>query len=298
MFGYQLQKPQEIPKIVWACKTTVKPYRWQNKNTANMIEFSLCRASQRTWIRAGCAPELLEGDTFSCLLGDEPCQSHAEDGVAVEILSVAVAFDRLLYTQKEWDIEDIANRHVLLLPRLQTEMDEQTVARWETLLYRIIEAYKEQSAAAQMLCASLVLQLMFELDRVARQSVRVKKDKYVHYYVDKAQSILSRRYAQPLTVKRVAEELSISPNYLSALFKSSVGVGFTERLLEIRMKKAAALLTEEGLPESEVFSLVGYEDLGHFRRRFKQYYGVSIRDYRCISREMTLYHEKPLKKEE
>jgi len=297
MFGYQLQKPQKIPKIVWACKTSVEQYRWQNKNKANMIEFSLCRTPRRTLILPERAPELLEGDTFSCMIGDERCESYAEDGVVVEILSVAIAFDQLFYTQKEWDIEDIANRQVLLLPRLQKRMSEQTVTYLETILYRIIESYKEHSAASELMCSSLVLQLMYKLDWIARQGVKVKKDKYVHYYVNKAESILSKRYAQKLTVKSVAEELSISPNYLSAIFKASSGVGFTDRLLEIRMKKAATLLHDEGLHESKVAPLVGYDELGHFRRRFKQYYGVSIRDYCCISKEMTLYHAKPQKKE-
>ena len=94
-------------------------------------------------------------------------------------------------------------------------------------------------------------------------------------------------------MKEVAEELAISPNYLSALFKSTTGVGFTERLLEIRMKKAAALLGEGKYSESEVATRVGYEETGHFRKRFKQYFGVSVRDYRCINQELTLYHEKP-----
>lgn len=297
MFGYQLQKPQAIPKIVWACKTSVERYRWQNKNKANMIEFSLCRSPQRTLIFSECAPDVLEGDTFCCIMEDEWCQSYAEDGVTVEILSVAIVFDKLFYTQKEFDVEDVANDQVLLLPRLQKEINEQTEMRLETIIYRIIESYKDHSAASEMMCSSLVLQLIIELDRIARQSVRAKKDKYVHYYVDKAESILSKRYAEKLTVKSVAQELSISPNYLSALFKSFVGVGFTDRLLEIRMKKAATLLREEGLHESNVAALVGYDELGHFRRRFKQYYGVGIRDYCCISREMTLYHTKPQKKE-
>ena len=297
MYGYTLQKPTTLPKILWACKTRVEQYDWENRNGANMIEFSICRSPKRTVVLKDRSRRIIEGESFSCLLGDEWCQSFAEDGVPVEILSVAVAIENLSYESKELSTEDMRDRQVILLPRMWQEMTEQTVTRLEHLLYQIVELYKEHSASAEMMCGATVLRVLFELDGLARRSLQSKKDKYVHYYVDKAEAILARRYAQGLTVKEVARELSISPNYLSALFKSFTGVGFTERLLEIRMKKAAMLLTEEGRSESEVAALVGYEDAGHFRRRFKQYFGVSIRDYRCINQELTLYHEKPQKKE-
>ncbi len=298
MYGYKLQKPQTIPRIVWACKTKVEQYNWQNRNKANMIEFSICKSIKRTVVLKDCLPEVLEGDTFSCILGDEWCQSYAEDTVPVEIISVAISLDELSYTPKQLDIEDLTDQNVIILPRLQKDLSEQTIAQLENLIYQIIEASKEHSASSEVMCASMVLRMMSEIDRITRQNVRSKREKYIHYYVNKTESILLRRYAEKLTVKSIAKELSISPNYLSAIFKASIGVGFSDRLLEIRMKKAATFLMEGQLPEMEVASLVGYDDLGHFRRRFKQYFGVSVRDYCYINKEFTLYHDKPQRRSE
>lgn len=297
MYGYKIQRPTVLPKILWACKTKVEGYRWENRNHKNMIEFSICQAKERTLILPNSAPMTVEGKTFSCLMEDEPCQSYAKDGVPVEILSVAILTEGLSYRSKELDTEDMADKEAILLPRMQREMPEQALTGLENLFYQIIELNKEHTASSEMMCGATVLRIMFELDRIARKSIRSKRDKYVHYYVDKAEAILSCRYDQHLTVKKVAKELSISPNYLSALFKASAGVGFTDRLLEIRMKRASALLNEGKHSESEVAALVGYEDPCHFQKRFKQYFGVSVRDYCCISKELTLYHEKPEKKE-
>ena len=260
-----------------------------------MIEFSICSSPESTVVFGNCPPEQAKGNSFFCILGNEPCHAYAEDGVSVDIISVAVSFDGLRYLPKELDMDDVSDTQSILLPRHLTEIPEQTLARLERLLYQITEVHKETCAFAEMMCGATVLQVMFELDQFVRRSLVSKKDKYVHYYVNKAESILSSRFSEHLTVKGIAEELSISPNYLSALFKSSVGIGLTDRLLEIRMKKAAELLTERGLHESEVASLVGYDEPGHFRRRFKQYYGISIRDYCCINKELTLYHKKPQK---
>ena len=296
MYGYKLQMPQSIPKIVWACKSKVEQYFWKNSNKANMIEFALCSSQKRTAVFGDGLPEQVEGNSFCCILGDERCQGYADDGISVEILSVAASFGELVCTQKQLNIEDAADTQSILLPRHLTEIPSQTRALLEKLLYHTIEMHKENCACFDMMCVATVLQLMFELDQFVRRSLKSKKDKYIHYYVNKAESIVSSRFSEPLTVKGIAAELSISPNYLSTLFKTTVGIRLTERLLEIRMKKAAELLTEKGLHESEVAYLVGYEDLGNFRRRFKQYYGISIRDYCCINQELTLYHQKPQKR--
>ncbi len=298
MFGYKLQMPQEIPKIVWACKTKVDQYQWQNRNRANMIEFSICKAPKRTVVWMDQPPEIIEGSTVSCMLGDERRESYAEDRITVEIFSIAVSFDSLCYTPKELEVDDIADKQAILLPRNLKDMPEETLILLENLFYRVIKLNKEHCVSADMLCVSTVLRIMFELDQIARQGAPNKHNKYIYYYVNKVESILLHRYAERLTVKSIAGELSISPNYLSAIFKTSMGVGFADHLLEIRMKKAALLLTEERLPEAEVACLVGYEDLGHFRRRFKQYFGISIRDYCCIHKGFTLYHDPPQKQSE
>lgn len=298
MYGYKIQKPHTIPKIVWACKTSVTEYTWSNRNQPGMIEFSVSNAAKRTVLVMDRPPRTVEGKSFTCLVGDEKRSGYAEDGVNVEILSVAVFFEGLTCAQKELDEDDLSDSDALLLPHSEWECSEQSITHFENLLYRAIESYKEHDASAELMCTSVVFNLMVELDQMVRRSLQRKRDKYIHYYVDKCESILLKRYAERLTVKGIAEELEITPNYLSAIFKTAKGMDFTDRLLEVRMKKASELLREERISVSEIASMVGYEDVGHFRRRFKQYFGISLRDYRCINKELTLYHTKPQRHDE
>ena len=109
----------------------------------------------------------------------------------------------------------------------------------------------------------------------------------------KADSIILKRFSERVTQKSIALELGITPAYLSAIYKSSMGIGFSDRLFEVRMKEAERLVKETQLTVSEIALSVGFEDESHLRRRFKQYFGTSIREYRCISKEQTLYHKKP-----
>ena len=183
MYGYKLKKPCGLPKILWACKTKVEQYHWKNRNGADVIEFSICRAPSRTLILADGSVEQIEGESFSCLLGSEPCQSYAEDGVSVEILSVAVSFEGLSYEAGELDAAAVAEKDRILLPRVQKDLPESLVTRLENLLYQIMELHKEHCASAEMMCGAAVLRILFELDQMTGKSIQSKKDKYVHYYV-------------------------------------------------------------------------------------------------------------------
>ena len=293
MFGYVLKLPSSLPKTVWACKTTVNSYHWNNNNKADMIEFSRACAAERTLVIGGYGECVLRGETFSCLVGDTDVRSYADDGVEVGISSIAVRFSELSFEARDFEERDISDNSVLLLPHIIDGLSEQELSRIDRLMHRYISSYIEKSAASEMECASIVFELLSMIDTHARRHSAIKKDKYVNYYVNKADSVISKRYAEKLTLNLVAGELGITPSYLSAIYKSSMGVGFSERLLEVRMNKARELLLNGELTVGEIASRVGFGDESHLRRRFKQYFGATIREYRCISQEQTLYHKKP-----
>ena len=59
------------------------------------------------------------------------------------------------------------------------------------------------------------------------------------------------------------------------------------------MNHAAELLLSSNLSTAQLATAVGFEAESHFRRRFKQYFGMNVREYRYIQKGMTLYHPKP-----
>lgn len=297
MYGYKLRMPCEVPKTVWACKTSVDKYRWKNNNEANMIEFSLCRASKRVLHFESYGDITLEGESVSCLVGDEAVSSYADDGVKVEIASVAVRFSELSYEAKVFDEEDISDAYVLLIPHINEKLSGQEISEFEKLLHKYIHSYMEKSASSQMMCNAIIFELLARLDSIARRSVTAKKAKYINYYVMKADYMISKKYFEKLTLKKVADELGITPSYLCSVYKKAMGIGFSEKLTEIRMEKARELVSNTDLNASEIAQTIGFDDESHMRKQFKRYFGASIREYRCISKEQTLYHRKPQREE-
>ncbi|UXX79143.1 response regulator [Reichenbachiella carrageenanivorans] len=80
-------------------------------------------------------------------------------------------------------------------------------------------------------------------------------------------------------VDKMAEAYGLSRNHLNRKIKALTGETTINFLRDIRLKHAAELLTKGKYNVSEVTWKVGYTDLGAFRKRFKDRFGVSPSDY-------------------
>lgn len=82
------------------------------------------------------------------------------------------------------------------------------------------------------------------------------------------------------TLESAALAAALSSGYLSRLFKQKTGEGFSDYLLRRKMERAAVLLRDISLKTYEIAEAVGYDNPKNFSRSFKQFYGVSPREYR------------------
>lgn len=86
--------------------------------------------------------------------------------------------------------------------------------------------------------------------------------------------------AEDLSLNRVAKQIKISPNYLSAVFSQEMGCTITEYITNKRMEKARDLLRNTNKRSGEVAFEVGYRDSHYFSFIFKKTQGCTPRDYR------------------
>lgn len=82
------------------------------------------------------------------------------------------------------------------------------------------------------------------------------------------------------SLEEAAQRVSLSPGYLSGLYRQETGMTFTESLLKARMEKARELLALPGSYMYEIAEMLGYGNPKNLSRAFKSYYGYSPRDYR------------------
>ncbi|OCT14824.1 hypothetical protein A8709_11690 [Paenibacillus pectinilyticus] len=95
-----------------------------------------------------------------------------------------------------------------------------------------------------------------------------------------AETIVREHYNRDLQLAEVANRVSMNYSYFSKLFKERTGLTFTAYLIKVRMEEAQKLLKDPTLRINEISEKVGYGNLYHFSRAFKNYFGVSPKEHR------------------
>jgi two-component system response regulator YesN len=94
--------------------------------------------------------------------------------------------------------------------------------------------------------------------------------------IDKMLHIVEHQYHSPdISLKTVAAELFISPNYLGQLFRKATGAGFNEYLTDYRMNKAKELLQTTQNTAASVAAAVGIPNASYFSTVFKNQFGFT-----------------------
>ena len=91
---------------------------------------------------------------------------------------------------------------------------------------------------------------------------------------------LHTHYTEKITLESIAEAVSLNRSYLCRLFKKELGKSIFSYLNQLRLEKAAHILqTNNHAYIREVAEPVGIDEPFYFTRKFKEYYGVSPREY-------------------
>ena len=91
-----------------------------------------------------------------------------------------------------------------------------------------------------------------------------------------AAKYITQTYSVPnLSEKYVAQQLGLSPEHLSRLFKAKTGKSFHKTLSDTRMQKARKMLTDTDFLIKQIAYRVGYSRVDIFIKNFQKRFGVS-----------------------
>jgi two-component system, response regulator YesN len=127
------------------------------------------------------------------------------------------------------------------------------------------------------------LKLKTELDRASVERTAGQTTLEEASYQEKIIAVI-RQYVEgsyaDATLEQAARLVRMNPDYVSKYFKQQTGHNFTEYVVDVRMAQAARLLKDIRYKTFEVSEMVGYKYPKNFTRTFRQYYGVSPREFR------------------
>lgn len=125
--------------------------------------------------------------------------------------------------------------------------------------------------------ASKFLELLCEIDQCNRKQADLNLPSEV-LYTQRAKKYVQDNLHLPITQKSVARYLSISPEYLCAVFKKVEGISFQKYVNYEKLGAIKNFMEKEPVHLYEAAALFGYRDPNYVSRLFKKYYGYSITD--------------------
>ena len=91
---------------------------------------------------------------------------------------------------------------------------------------------------------------------------------------------ISRNFTLPLSLQDIADYFNFHPAYIIRCLKKAYGVTPTKALINIRMEHAKRLLATSSLSVNKICYYVGFSNISYFNRTFKEYTGMTPREYR------------------
>jgi AraC-like DNA-binding protein/ligand-binding sensor protein len=101
-----------------------------------------------------------------------------------------------------------------------------------------------------------------------------------NHVVEKACAFIAENFNKDIVLEDVAQAVFLSPNYLSSLFRKTVGCTFRAFLVRERIRAAKALLVSTDVPIKEIVERTGFKDYNYFNRTFRCLAGIPPARYR------------------
>ena len=111
-------------------------------------------------------------------------------------------------------------------------------------------------------------------------AVRKFKNEGYSVFVQSVLYEMEHGCASDLSLDAIARELAVSKNHLINRFRTEVGETPMQYLTNLRLKRAALLLTEHNLSVQDIAAAVGIPDANYFTKLFKRTYGKTPLKYR------------------
>ena len=152
------------------------------------------------------------------------------------------------------------------------------------LFLRLRQEIQEKPPAWDLECRSLLQMFYIEIFRLLTRG-NTNDTKYT--FDDskcsrsyKIEAWFADNMRRQITEEDLAAEMSLSSRQLSRVFSDIYGMSFREKLIELRLHRAAQLLEQTDQKAEKIALSVGYGSFSGFHRAFCKYFGCTPYEYR------------------
>ena len=98
-------------------------------------------------------------------------------------------------------------------------------------------------------------------------------------YINECINLVHQNITGSITLPWLAKQLSLSPSYLSSLFKQKVGRSISEYVRLVRLEKVKDMIAEGRYTIAQISDILGYCSPTYLSTEFKREYGISPKEY-------------------
>ncbi len=142
--------------------------------------------------------------------------------------------------------------------------------------YEIAKEYMNKQIYYQQRCSAILKDILTYLVRLVETSHDGKSVNLAREIIQ----FIQNHYSEKLTNEDIAAYFNYHPNYLNHLILQNTGFSMHQYLLDYRLNIALELLQSTNLSISQIAENVGFLDIKHFSKHFKNKVGVSPAHYR------------------
>lgn len=150
------------------------------------------------------------------------------------------------------------------------------------LIEKILLELENQQFGAKQIVEAIILELIWNVRRILNivDDLNPNKFGYKNTLVKKAVEYIKLNKFQKLSVKQIADNCNVSPDYLSHIFKDITELTLLQFIESIRMNEAMSMITNSDLNINQIAYKLGYNDSLYFSKKFKKSFGMSPSNYR------------------
>ncbi|MGQ7870234.1 helix-turn-helix domain-containing protein [Sunxiuqinia sp. sy24] len=206
---------------------------------------------------------------------------HIATGYSILFNEEFVRYNRKEYTPiKEYELFNNPEFKTLI------KVEGDTKVQLNTLIKALVDEVQQPDKHSQDVVLNLLHLFLLRSIRVFEMQYQpINEEESDSLTIIRFKELIEEHYTNEKSVSAYADMLQINPTCLSEVAKKSSGITAGEMIRNRIIEEAKQKLFATDMSGKEIAYALGFEDPSYFSRFFKKYTGLTIKDFRDISRK-------------
>ncbi|MBE7051214.1 MAG: helix-turn-helix transcriptional regulator [Ruminococcaceae bacterium] len=166
-------------------------------------------------------------------------------------------------------------------PEFNSVIYSKSARTLEEYFFGIVSEFKKPKNHMNMRAGAKMIIILTELSSAFNFETSTKSNDKVDEIIE----YIHEHYTQELTNSDIAKHFNFHPQHINKIIRRKTGYSLHKYVIMRRISKAIDLLETTKMPIAEISDNVGFQNICHFSRYFKEFMGSNPSSYRKITKK-------------